>query len=178
VIRVWVVGVVVHTQDDRHVGIRGRRGDDDLLRSRVEVLLRAVAFREEPRRLDRDVDSEVAPRQLAGLSLGKHLELVAPGCDLSVRGLDTVREPPVVRVVLEQMRHRLRVAEVVDRDDVELAAALEKCAEEVAPDPPETVDANSCRHSLLSWVRPAESSSSFEGCRSIGGCEAVPRRRP
>src|SRR5207245_2241227 len=42
------------------------------------------------------------------------------------------------------MPHRLRIAEIVDRDDLEIAASLEMCAEEVASDPPETVDPHPC----------------------------------
>ena len=36
-----VVGVVVDAEHDRHVGVGGGRGDDDLRRAGVEVLLRA-----------------------------------------------------------------------------------------------------------------------------------------
>ena len=58
-----VVGVVVDAEHDRDVGIRRRGGDHDLLRARVEMLLRAFAIGEEAGGLEDDVDAQVAPRQ-------------------------------------------------------------------------------------------------------------------
>jgi hypothetical protein len=49
-------------------------------------------------------------------------------------------------VVLEQLRHRLGVAEIVCRDDLEVAPALQVRPEEVAPDAPEPVDRNPNSH--------------------------------
>jgi hypothetical protein len=40
------------------------------------------------------------------------------------------------------VRHRLRVADVVRRDELQIAAALERSPEEIPPDPPKTVDSN------------------------------------
>ena len=72
-----VVLVVVDAEDDGDVGALGRRGDDDLLRARGEVLCSRVPVGEEPRRLEHDVDAEVLPRQLGRVALRQHLELVA-----------------------------------------------------------------------------------------------------
>ena len=50
--------------------------------------------------------------------------------------------------------HRLRVAEVVDRDDLDVRPTLLLRAEEVAADPTEAVDADpDCHASLASVVR-------------------------
>ena len=57
-------------------------------------------------------------------------------------------ERPEHRVVLEEVRHRLRVAEVVRSDDLDVGPALELGAEEVPPDPAEAVDPDANRHSL------------------------------
>src|SRR4030095_3296932 len=46
------------------------------------------------------------------------------------------------RVVFEEVPHRLRITEVVDRDDLEAGIALEVSAEEVAADAAESVDPN------------------------------------
>ena len=46
------------------------------------------------------------------------------------------------RVVAEEVREDVRRREVVDGDEVEVAASVEVRAHEVAPDPPEPVDAN------------------------------------
>ena len=61
----------------RDVRPLGRRGDDDLLRARGDVLGGAVAVGEEPGRLEHDVDAEVLPRQLRRIAHRQHLELVA-----------------------------------------------------------------------------------------------------
>jgi hypothetical protein len=48
--------------------------------------------------------------------------------------------------------HRLRVAEVVDRDDLDVGAELLLCAEEVAADPAEAVDAHPDCHAVVASV--------------------------
>ena len=53
--------------------------------------------------------------------------------------LDLAREAAEVRVVLEQVRQGLVVGQVVDRDDLEVAAGLVLGPEDVLPDPPEAV---------------------------------------
>jgi hypothetical protein len=44
------------------------------------------------------------------------------------------------------VRHRLGIAEVVRRDDLEVAPTLQVRPEEVAPDAPEPVDPNANSH--------------------------------
>ena len=61
VVLFWVVLAVVDAEDDREVGIGGGSRDDDLLRPRLQVLLGVGALREEAGRLDRDLDSQIAP---------------------------------------------------------------------------------------------------------------------
>ena len=141
-----VVAGVVDAEHDRVVGVGGRRRDDDLLRTRVEMLLRALALGEEPGRLDHDVDAELAPRQRRRIALGEHLHLLATRVDDAVAERDVAGERPQHRVVLEQMRHRRGVTEVVDRDDLHVGSERLLRPEEVAPDAPETVDANANRH--------------------------------
>ena len=108
---------------------------------------RLLRLREEPRRLDHQIDLEVAPRQVRRVALGQHLELVlASHPDLPVHRLGATFEAPVVRVVREQVRHRPRVTEVVDRHHLEVAAAFQVRAVEVPTDPPEPVDSHSNSH--------------------------------
>ena len=66
-LRVVVAAVDAEHERDVRVGRRGR--DDDLLRAGLEMLLRRRAVGEEAGRLDRDVDAEVAPRQLRGIAI-------------------------------------------------------------------------------------------------------------
>src|SRR5262245_31832991 len=105
------------------------------------MLLGAVAVGEETGRLDHELDLEVAPREAGGIPLREDFELGLAGGDDAVAHRDVLVELAEDGVVLEQVAHRLRVAEVVDRDDLEVPAAFEVRAEEVAADPPETVDA-------------------------------------
>ena len=119
-----VVRVVVHAEHDRHVRIgRGRR-DHNLLRAGVDVFLRALAVGEEPGRLDHQIDVEIAPGQPCGIALGEDLQLGLPRPDHSVADLDVLLKLTEDGVVLQEVSHRLRVAKVVDGDDLELAAAL------------------------------------------------------
>ena len=124
----------------------------DLLRPGVEVLLRACAVGEEAGRLEHDVHPEVAPRQTGRVALGEHLHLLAARLDDAVAELDVPRERPEDRVVLEEVCHRLRVAEVVERDDLDVCAELLLRAEEVPADPAEAVDADAGCHAVLASV--------------------------
>src|SRR4029077_2701023 len=96
-----------------------------------------------------DVHAEIAPGKAAGVALAEQLELLRADRDLAVAGRDLLVERAEHGVVLEQVGHRLDVAEVVRRDDLEVAAALQVRPEEVTPDPPETVDSNPNRHCCL-----------------------------
>ena len=149
-----VVPVEVDAEHEGDVGIGRRSGDDDLLRARVDVLLAACAVSEEAGGLDRDVDFEVTPRQVRGILLRQHPQLVLADLDRGVADLDVLAERPQCGVVPQQMRHRLQVAEVVRRHDLEVAAALEERAEEVPPDPPEAVDPHTrLGHAASVWTR-------------------------
>ena len=76
VVVLGVVGLVeVDAQGDRHVRVGRRRRDDHLLRPGVEMLGGVVALGEQAGRLDHDVDAELAPRQIGGVTLGEHLDL-------------------------------------------------------------------------------------------------------
>src|SRR5579862_2291284 len=109
----------------------------------------AFAVGEEAGRLDRDVDAELLPRQVAGILLGEQRDRAPADGDGTVAELDRNVELSEHGVVLEQVRHRLRVAEVVGGHDLEVATELELGAEEVAPDPAEAVDPDlDLRHRL------------------------------
>ncbi len=125
---------------------------EDLLRARVDVLLRPRAVGEDAGRLEHDVHTEVAPGKARRVALREHLHLLAAGRDHAVTELDLACERPQHRVVLQELRHRLRVAEVVDRDDLDVGAQLMLRAEEVTADPAEAVDADPGRHGALASV--------------------------
>jgi hypothetical protein len=134
-----VVLPVVHAEDERDVRIRRRSRDDDLLCAGLEVLLCIRTLREQTGRLDRDVHAEVCPRKVRGVALGEELDLVLTHADRSVARLDRQVERSEHRVVLEQVRHRVRVPHIVRGHDLEVAL-LELGAKEVAADAAEAVD--------------------------------------
>ena len=85
--------------------------------------------------------------QLGGIAFGEDLDAVARiaahGDDDGVAvGLDRAGELAVRRVVLREVRVRLRIAEVVDRDDLEivLLASFVVRAKDVAADAAVAVD--------------------------------------
>ena len=163
VVRVRVVLVVVDAEHDRDVRVRGRGGDDDLLRACIEMLLRTVAVGEEAGRLEHDVDAQVAPGQRAGIPLGEHAHLLAGGAERPVGELDLALERAERRVVLQEVGHRLRVAEVVQRDDLEIGPERVPRAEEVPPDAAESVDADASSHPLLRFSVPVPARASLFG---------------
>ena len=156
VVLVRVVGVVVHAQHQRHVGVGCRGADDHLLRAGGEVLRGVVALGEEAGGLDHHVGAHVAPRQCRRIALREHLQLVAVDDQAVVGEVDLALERAEDRVVLEQMRERLRVGDVVHTDPVDVRSARVRGAEDVAPDAAEAVDAGlqghvRCFLSVASW---------------------------
>jgi hypothetical protein len=141
-----VVALEVDAEGDGHVRLLGGGGDDHLLGAGLEVLGGVGAGGEEAGRLDHDVDAEVAPGQSGRIALGEDLDLVAAGDDRVAVDLDPAGVAAEDRVVLEQVGHRGRVDEVVDRDEVDVRARLLGGPEDVAPDAAETVDADLHSH--------------------------------
>ena len=115
----------------------------------VEVLGGAVAVGEDAGRLEHDVDAERLPRQLRRILQREHLELVAVDGDAIARGRDVGLEIAQDRVVLEQVRERFGVGEVVDGDDVD-RVVVHRRAHDVAADAAEPVDTDFDGHSQVS----------------------------
>src|SRR5205814_3573787 len=113
---------------------------------------------EQTRRLDDDVDAEFLPWQLRGVFLAQELDGVAVDADGVAFGLDRGAERAERSVVLEQMRERLGVADVVDRDDLEVRLQFPGGPVDVAADASKAVDANlEChRGELLVRVKRVE----------------------
>jgi hypothetical protein len=136
-----VVGVV-HADDEGGVLVlRGGR-DDDLLGSGVDVRLGLGRVREDAGGLDDDVGTELAPGKVRGVALGGGAEGHVADGDRVLVVADLLVQDAEDRVVLEQVRKRLVVREVVDADDLHVGAGLEQGAGEVTPDAAEAVDAN------------------------------------
>ena len=104
------------------------------------MLLSALATREEPSRLEHHINAELTPRQGGGITFGEHPHRLSRGGDRPVAQLDGLGERSHVRVVLQEVRHRCRVAEIVERDDLDVRAKRVLRAEEVPSDTAEAVD--------------------------------------
>ena len=84
------------------------------------------------------------PRRVA---LAEHLDRPRADIDRAFCHLDRAGEAPVDRIVAQQVRVGLHVAQVVEGDDGEVGAAgFVNCAQDVAADPPESVDGDANRH--------------------------------
>ncbi|GMA85014.1 hypothetical protein GCM10025868_02640 [Angustibacter aerolatus] len=146
-----VVLVVVDAQHHGEVLVGGRRGDDDLLGTAVDVRLRLLRVGEEAGRLDDDVDAEVGPGQRLRVALGEDLDLLAADGDAAVGDRDVLLQAAQDRVVLQQVGRGRVVGEVVGGDHLEVGAGRERGAEEVATDAAEAVDADANSHAGASW---------------------------
>ena len=82
------------------------------------MCLRAsVGLREAARGLEHDVDAELLPGKRGRILFGEHRDLVAVDHDDASPAVDVAVVGAVHRVVLEEVRERLRVGEVVHRDE-------------------------------------------------------------
>ena len=73
--------------------------------------------------------------------------------DRIVAGLDVALIRAVHRVVLEQVRERFRIGEIVHRDEVDVRhSLLLRRAKHLTPDAAEPVDANANRHPVVLLV--------------------------
>ena len=84
------------------------------------------------------------PRSPQGISAGSGEEKTRSSLPSMVMLVLGVRRPRsescVHRVVLQQIRERRRVGEIVDGHEFDFEIALERGAQHVAPDAPETID--------------------------------------
>jgi hypothetical protein len=140
-----VVLALVHAHEQRDVRLLGRRGDDDLLRPRRDVLRRGVAIGEEAGGFEHHLDAEVLPRQLRGILEREHLELVPVDGDAVAGGFHLGLQVAKHRVVLEQVSEGGGVRQVVHRDEVDVPVA-HGGAHDVAADATEPVDPDLHRH--------------------------------
>ena len=110
----------------------------------------ASAFGEASGGLEHDVDAEVLPRQRRRILLGEDSDLVAVDGDRAVRRRDVALVRAVHRVVLEEVRERLRIGQVVDGDELDVGdTLLLRGAKHLSSDASKAVDANANRHPFV-----------------------------
>src|SRR5437762_133108 len=92
--------------------------------------------------LEHHVDSETLPRQPRRVLLAQDLDRLVAGADLAV-GAEARRLPgPMDRIVLEEMRQRPGVGDVVHRHELQRSVALDRGAYHQSADAAEPVDSN------------------------------------
>ena len=150
---------VIDAIDDGRIDAVRRRRDHDLLGATREVLRRLLLAGEEPRAFQHDFHAELAPGKLRRIAFGQHADAVAIDDHVIAIDGDLAREWAVRRVMTRQVRIGLRIAEVVDRDDLDLAVALRfvQRAQYIAADAAITIDTHLDRHGQLSPVVSIES---------------------
>jgi len=135
--------VVVDAVDDGEVDALGRRGNQNLLSSRGDVLFGARAVGEETGALERDLDAVGGVRKVGRVLLGADVNSLAVDDDVVAVGRDLARIFAVDAVVLEQPGVGLCVGEVVDADQLEPAVrTLKDRPGDQAADAAEAVDCN------------------------------------
>src|SRR5271166_2563634 len=141
-----VESVVIDAHAQRHVGAVGRRADDDLARSRSDMLGGGFLRSEQSGRFDHDLHAEVPPRELRGVALGENLEWLAIDKDGAAFGAHFLGQGAMNRIILQEMRERGSVGDVVDGDDLERVLMMQGSAVKHSADTSESVDTNSNRH--------------------------------
>ncbi len=146
-----VVLLFVDAEHHREVHVLGRGADEHLLRAGIDVRLGLVAIGEEAGRLEDDLNAEIGPGKLGGVLLSVDQDLLTVNDDVLLLEADLTRIAAVVGVVLQEMGKRFRIGEIVDRHHLELTGvALLDCLEDLAANPPKTVNTNSNCHSSTS----------------------------
>ena len=143
--------LVVDAVDERGVGPVARSGDDDQRGTGGKVVRGGVAAGEEARALDDHINAKIAPWKVLRVAFAEHAQLVTINADAGLGGLDRVGQRAQNGVVLQQVRHLVERPEVVDCHEIDVGPALLGSPEEVAPNAPETINADANRHGCVSF---------------------------
>src|SRR4029077_11972845 len=147
--------VVVDADDDGAVDILlARRRDDHFLRSGHQMRGCLFLAGEQASAFQHHIHFEILPGQLGGVALRAHLDAVTVHHhSLALHG-HRAGKFPVHRVVARQVRIGLRVAKIVDRDELQVVffPAFVVGSQYVAADAAVTVDGDSNGHARLLQV--------------------------
>jgi hypothetical protein len=110
-----IIFLMVHTKDDRDVLILGGGGDDHLPDRTAQVLLGVVGVSKAAGRLDHDLRAHRFPGQGSGILFLENFYDLSIHRNAVRAGADRIRQIAENGIVLQQVRQRLRIGEVVDR---------------------------------------------------------------
>src|SRR6516165_4002887 len=173
--------LLVDSHNDGHVGAVGRGRNDHPLGAGLEVFGGGLAPGEDAGAFERDIDPELAPRQLGRIALGGDPDLAAADIHPILAGRDLARKAAVNAVVAQEMRIGLDRTEVVDADDLDLGVLVFVSRPQDQPaDAAKAVDRNSYRHDLSSprpwpiYRSERAASATFSGVMPKCGKSASP----
>ena len=90
---------------------------------------------------DDDVRADFVPLEVGGIFFGRQADLVAIDDEIVPLDLDVFVKTAVHRVILQHVSQIIRIEEVVDADDLNVAEALDCSAENHTADAAKTIDA-------------------------------------
>ena len=135
--------VVIDAIDHGDVGAVGGRGDQDALGAGFQMQRGLVAGGEDAGAFQRDVHAQFLVRQLGGLLDGGDFDLVAGGGHDVAIDRHAGGEAAMHAVIAQQMGVGFDRAQIVDRDDLDIAAAAFDDRPQHQPaDAAEAVDCN------------------------------------
>ena len=145
--RVAVYAINKGAIDVRTAGCR----DNYLLRATFDVLAGGLARPEQPGTLEHDIHAQFAPRQLGRVAFREDLDAITINDDVIAIDLDGARERAMRRVVTRQVGVRVRIAQIIQSDNVEVSRTTRfvNCAHNVAPDTAVAIDADLYCHLYL-----------------------------
>src|SRR5579862_8316920 len=141
-----VIRLVVHAQHDREIRIGGRSGDNHLLHRPADVLASLRAGSEKTGGLDHDIRAHRSPVESGRIFHAKHFETLAVHGDRVVRMRHFIRKIAEYGIVLQEVRERFRVGNIVHRYDLDRRIAQRR-TKDIAADASETVDSHFHWHS-------------------------------
>ena len=144
--------VIDAVHDGRIDVVAARGGNHDFFRARRDVRRRLGLAGEQARALQHEIHAELAPGQLGRIALRDHADAIAVHHHRIAVDVHIAAEAAVHGVETRQMSIGIGIAQVVDRDDLDLARvlALVERAQNVAADAPVTIDPHFDCHRLLS----------------------------
>jgi hypothetical protein len=136
-----IVLVLIDAHDNRYVFVFRRSGDDDLLDGVAQVALCLIGVSEAAGGFHYHLGAYRSPVQFGRVLLGEDTNFAAVDGD----GIGFTRDlvPLEIadhRIVLQQVRQRLGVGQVVDRHEFQILV-LERGPQNIAADAPKAVDA-------------------------------------
>src|SRR6185369_7256877 len=98
-----------------------------------------------------DVGADVLPLQVGRVTLLGQADLLAVDEESAPLDRNLALKAAMDRIVAQHVSEIVRLQQIVDRDDLDVAEVLHGRAQHIAADAAETIDANLDRHSLPSF---------------------------